>query len=290
VPETLSAGAPAKINLVLEVCGKREDGYHELSTVLQTLELADTVTLSHAPTPGVTVSGPYAPGTPADATNLAWRAAEHLAQRVGGSVDGLHVHLEKHIPAAGGLGGGASDAATTLRLLQRWWPRATDDDLLAAANAVGSDEAFFLCGGTALATGRGESVWPLPGIPRHGVVLFIPATTLERKTARVFAALAGQPFDDGSVAAAFAAHPPAGIAAADVYNAFERVALDLFPGLAALWEALEQRTGDPVRLAGAGPTLFWIGSVDRAPAIAAAGDGLPCTTVLTATAPSLWRP
>ncbi|MGI8927309.1 MAG: hypothetical protein ACR2HN_11800, partial [Tepidiformaceae bacterium] len=162
--------------------------------------------------------------------------------------------------------------------------------LLAAAAAVGSDSPFFLAGGTARARGRGERVTPLPTLPRHGVVLFLPPETLELKTVRAFAALALHPYDAGGVTAAFAAASPPAFSSADVHNAFERVAFDLFPGLARLWEALEARTGGPIRLAGAGPTLFWIGPEARTAAIAAAGEGLACTTIPTATAGPLWRP
>src|SRR5688572_15340241 len=122
MPAELTAPAPAKVNLVLEVLGKRDDGFHEIDTVLQTLELADVVTLSVGGPPGIVVSGPYADGTPADESNLAWRAAEALARRTGRPLAGrLRMSLEKRIPPAGGLGGGASDAATVLRLLQRTW-------------------------------------------------------------------------------------------------------------------------------------------------------------------------
>ena len=283
MPRRLSAPAPAKVNLVLEVTGVRADGFHEIDTVLQTLELADRVDLLLDSEPGVSVSGPFAGGTPADETNLAWRAAAGLARACGESTSGLHIHLEKQIPPAGGLGGGASDAATVLRLLQRAWPAATDALLFDIASGIGSDEAFFLAGGTARARGRGDDVTPLPPLARHGVVLFVPPFTLERKTARMFAALDRHPFDTGAVSDAFVRLESGNVTSADVFNAFERVAFDLFGELAALWEQLEQRIDEPVRLAGAGPTLFWIGSEERAATVAAAALGLACTVIQTAT-------
>lgn len=287
--ERLTGLAPAKVNLVLEVTGVREDGYHEMDTVLQTLELADSVTVEHG-SPGVTVEGPCAGGTPADETNLAWRAAQELARRVGADMDSIHLTIEKRIPVASGLGGGASDAATTLRLLQRWWSEAKDVDVFEAANAAGSDEAFFLIGGTARARGRGEEVSLLPDLPRHGVMLFIPAATIEGKTGRMFRALDRYPLDNGAVARAFVARRPARLGSADVFNAFERVAFDVFPGLAAICEDVERRIGEPVRLAGAGPTLFWIGPEHESARVAAAAQGATCTVIATATARSLWRP
>ena len=303
MPETLSAPAPAKVNLVLEVLGKREDGYHDIATVLQTLELADTVTLTFGVERGVTVTGPFATGTPADESNLAWRAAAELASRAGRTIDDLHITLEKQIPAAGGLGGGASDAATGLWLLGTPSPptplhfggegsdwSVTGEELLATASAVGSDVPFFLRGGTARATDRGEVVSVLPDISDHGIVLFVPPATIERKTARMFAALDELPFDDGSTAQAFVDRARGRLTGVDIFNAFERVAFDVFPGLAELWEDLETRISEPIRLAGAGPTLFWIGPLEEAASVAAKAEGLACRVIPTRTSRSLWRP
>ena len=290
MPETLTGPAPAKINLTLEVGGKRPDGYHELATILQTLALADEVTLRPAPAMAIEIAGPFAEGVPADADNLAWRAIEALAEALGRAPEPFRLRIVKRIPPAGGLGGGASDAATVLRLLARRWPDATEEALATAAAAVGSDEPFFLAGGTALAEGRGERVTPLPALPPHGVVLFIPPDTLPNKTAALFRALDRDGRADApTVSAALAARLPARVTGADLYNSFERVAFDCFPGLAALWEGLEARTGEPIRLAGAGPTLFWIGPPADAARVGEAAAGLDCAVIATATAGSSWR-
>lgn len=283
MPEVLYGRAPAKTNLVLEVTARREDGYHEVDTVLQELELADEVRVMLGGGSGVTVEGPFATGVPLDETNLALQAAITLAERCGKPAAQVAIHLVKQIPAAGGLGGGASNAAAVLKLLQAPWG-ASDADLLAVANAIGSDEAFFLQGGTARAQGRGERVQKLPALTKHGVVLFVPPTTIERKTARMFAALDLQPLDAGGVAEAFAARDRGPFASSDVHNAFERVAFDLFDGLHGLWLDLETRIGDAVRLCGAGSTLFWIGAPGEAAKVAAAADGALCTVIATATA------
>ena len=291
----LRGWSPAKVNLVLEVLGCRSDGYHEIDTVLQTLELAGTVDIElDATDPGVFITGPFAAGTPADGTNLAWRAALALAQRTGNRAEALRITLDKRVPPAGGLGGGASDAATVLRLLQPLWGGsgpwgASEEDLVASANAIGSDEAFFLVGGCARARGRGETVERLAPLPRRGVVLFVSHESIERKTARMFQALSSLPFDSGSVARGFATRPPPRFSGLDVYNSFERVAFDLFPFLADLWQGLEARTAAPIRLAGAGPTLFWIGDPAEVAKVAGAAEGLPCTVIETATAASMWR-
>ena len=283
VADRLRGVAPAKVNFVLEVTGVRRDGYHEIDTILQALELADDVVVEFGALPGVSVDGRFAAGTPADESNLAWRAAEILAARCGAAVDDLAITLHKRIPAAGGLGGGASDAATVLQLLGRHWG-ASSEVIAEVANAVGSDPAFFVAGGgTARARGRGEAVTPLPDVLRQPVVLFVPESTIERKTARMFAALDRVPFDDGSVSEAFARRAPGLVTPAEIHNGFERVAFDLFPGLAALWEELESRTGEAIHLAGAGPTLFWVGGDSAAAAIAQAGAGLSCAVIRTTT-------
>ena len=274
--------AHAKVNLVLEVLGVRPDGYHEIDTILQELELADVVTVEPSASWSITKSGPRTAGVPLDETNLALKAAKLLAERVPGSFP-VAIHLEKHVPAAGGLGGGASDAATVLKLLANLWPGVTQQDLQAVAEAVGSDEAFFLVGGLARAQGRGERVTSLPALPAHDVVLFVPRLTIERKTARMFAALDRHAFDDGAVAAQFAASPPEFLSSAMTFNAFERVAFDLFPWLAKLWADLEERTRFPVRLCGAGPCLFWIGRQGEGQDIAERAAGADCEVILTRT-------
>ncbi len=288
--ETLTALAPAKINLTLEIGRTRPDGYHDLSSILQTLALADEVTLQPAASTSIENSGPFAGGSPAGPENLAWRAIDALAAALGREPEPLRIGIVKRIPAAGGLGGGASDAATVLRLLAHRWPDTTEEALATAAAAVGSDEPFFLAGGTALVEGRGERVTPLPDLPEHGVVLFIPRDTLPDKTATLFRALDrdGQ-VDEPTVSAALAKRLPARLTGADLYNSFERVAFDCFPGLAGLWEQIEARTGEAIRLAGAGPTLFWIGPADETERVRNAAEGLDCTIIPTATAGSPWR-
>ena len=177
-----SAPAPAKVNLTLEVTGHRADGYHSLVSIIQTLALADEVSVSLEPDDGsgVVVGGSFAENTPSDRDNLAWKAAEALARLTGHSCDGLRIEIEKNIPPAGGLGGGASDAATVLRLLQTHWG-ATEEQLTEAANLVGSDEAALVLGGRVLATGRGDCVRPLQQGPSQGVVLFLPDIHIDGK-------------------------------------------------------------------------------------------------------------
>jgi 4-diphosphocytidyl-2-C-methyl-D-erythritol kinase len=182
----LRLAAPAKLNLYLEVIGRRSDGFHELETVFQTIGLADEVEVAVRDGSGITLACDE-PGIPGDARNLAWRAAERYAA---GKTPGcaIDIRLVKRIPHGAGLGGGSSDAAAVLRALAVLLPGWHDAAGLAEiAAALGSDVPFFLMGGTAWGGGRGERLVALPDLPRLPVTVLMPSATLP--TPAVFAAL-----------------------------------------------------------------------------------------------------
>lgn len=172
----LSLPAFAKINLDLRVLGVRPDGYHDLRTIFQTLELHDTLTFTPA-------RGPLAlacadPDVPLDRRNLVWKAASLLWRAAGrrGAPRGVHVAIDKRIPAQAGLGGGSADAAATLLALDRLWDLGVDEATLSRIAArLGADVPFFLAGGTALGLGRGDDIYPLAEVPRVHVVVVRPA-------------------------------------------------------------------------------------------------------------------
>lgn len=175
-PASLVVHAHAKINLHLQILGLRPDGYHEVRTILQSLDLHDTLAFSTTP-------GPFRltcdqPGVPTDARNLVWRAAQLLwSLRAGGDapIEGVQVVLTKRVPAEAGMGGGSSDAAATLLALSRIWHLSLDLASLARIGArLGSDVPFFLSGGTALGTGKGDDVSPLVEPPPTPVVVVKP--------------------------------------------------------------------------------------------------------------------
>ena len=162
---------PAKLNLFLEVKGKRPDGYHEIETVMQTVSIYDRLLIESSP-PGQQASAPEdAPGTrlvcddaavPSGAGNIVCRAVEQM-RRATGIDAGITIHLEKNIPAGAGLAGGSSDAAGTIAGLNELWQVGLPKARLAEIGAaVGSDVPFFIFGGTALCRGRGEKITPLP--------------------------------------------------------------------------------------------------------------------------------
>lgn len=172
----------AKVNLGLEVLGTRRDGYHELRTLFQTIDLHDDIGLRARPA-GITLECDH-PAVPRDETNLAWRAAEALRRHA--RIDrGVAIRIEKRIPVAGGLGGGSSNAAAVLMALNRLWRVGLGpDDLHRLARRLGADVPFFLVGGTALGLGRGDEVYPLRKQLRAWVVLVDPGRPVS--TAAVF--------------------------------------------------------------------------------------------------------
>jgi 4-diphosphocytidyl-2-C-methyl-D-erythritol kinase len=170
----LTVRALAKVNLDLRVLGSRPDGFHELRTVFQSIELHDTLTCSDAPGPFVLKC--RAPGVPLDSSNLVWRAAAALWAALGraGEPRDTTVAIDKAIPVQAGLGGGSADAAAALSGLGRLWGGAPHSLLREVAGGIGADVAFFMAGGTALGLGRGEEIYPLVDLPRHWIVIVRP--------------------------------------------------------------------------------------------------------------------
>lgn len=245
---------PAKVNLTLEVLEKRDDGYHEIASVMQTVSLFDTLTLSIADEVSLIADVPEL----RTRDNLVYRAAE-LLRKERGVIRGAEIQLSKMIPMAGGMGGGSSDAAATLLGLNLLWALDIDkQELMALAARLGSDIPFFLAGGTALAEGRGERISTLPSVPTSWLVLAFQPNRLENKTAAAYRALSRGDYTNGNHASRLAGLLGSG-AVLDhhsLFNAFDRVATDLFPGIEDALKALGDVSGAPVHLSGAGPTLF----------------------------------
>lgn len=178
--------APAKVNLALDILGRRPDGYHEMYMVMQALSLADTVALEEVP--GEFTLSARGLELPAEGKTLEQRTAEAFFQAAGLDMPGLAVTLEKRIPTYAGLGGGSADAAALLRLLrERYAPDMSPEALEAVGAAVGSDVPFCVRGGTALAEGRGEVLTDLPPLPDCRFVICKPDFDLP--TPRMFARL-----------------------------------------------------------------------------------------------------
>ncbi len=155
---SVTVRVPGKVNLYLEVGDRRADGYHELATVFHAVSLVDEVTVRNADVLSLRVVGEGADQLPVDETNIAWQAAELMAEHIGRAPD-VEITIDKSIPVAGGMAGGSADAAAVLVAMNNLWelgvPRR---DLHALAAQLGSDVPFALHGGTALGTGRGEEL------------------------------------------------------------------------------------------------------------------------------------
>jgi 4-diphosphocytidyl-2-C-methyl-D-erythritol kinase len=259
----LRGRAPAKLNLYLEVVRRRPDGFHELRTLFQTLHGegpvggGDDVEVERRGTDPFIECGTRGADLPGDEGNLAVRAARDwlaAARQPGGA----RIALDKRVPLGGGLGGGSSDAATILRLLQRT-PGSLDAATLdAVARGLGADVPFFLTGGTATATGRGDVIRPLPPAPRVAVVLLLPPFGTE--TGRVFARVAERlrraPAGGLERAVdALASGDPARIRDAH-HNDLAEAAMRAYPEMLRCTSLAERLLGRAPAMSGSGSTLF----------------------------------
>ncbi len=166
--------APAKINLSLDVLGRRPDGYHDLRMVMQSVSLADTVTLRETEFLGIRVKTNL-PYLPKDDGNIAAKAAKAFFAYAGKRVPCLEIRIRKRIPVCAGTAGGSSDGAAVLKGLNRWLETGYSKETLAKiGESVGSDVPYCVLGGTALAEGRGEILTPLPPLPDCFLVLCKP--------------------------------------------------------------------------------------------------------------------
>jgi 4-diphosphocytidyl-2-C-methyl-D-erythritol kinase len=247
--------APAKINLVLEVLGKRDDGYHEIRSLIQTISLCDVLSFELADAISLECAEPSL----RTADNLVVQAAE-LLKEVSGCQEGVRIRLEKRIPWGAGLGGGSSDAAATLLALKNIWElKLTASDLIELAARLGSDVPFFVHRGTALVESRGEKVTPLAAsMPSWFVLLIPPLPKVTNKTQQLYSRLKPRHFTGGRfVSRALKSWPQRKqIDASLLFNVFEKVAFNAFPGLEAYWKRFEQAGAIDIHLVGSGPTLF----------------------------------
>lgn len=247
----------AKINLTLDVLGKRSDGYHELATIMQTIDLADTLCLTTTPDGSVRMICSQLELS--NEHNLAVRAAQAIRQRCS-LKQGVIIELHKRIPVAAGLGGGSSNAAAVLLALQQWWQLPlSPEDMLNIAASLGSDVPFFLQGGLALCEGRGEHItalepcWPAA---MRWLLLLKPPTSVS--TATVFRNLPASDYTDGihSRAVCAALNNQRQLPLEDLHNGLERGVLELYPEVAQARIAMLQTGAPLVRLSGSGSTLF----------------------------------
>ena len=251
--------AYAKINLTLEVLGRRPDGYHQVSTILQTIGLADRLCFSPSQRLQLQCSSPGLAGM----DNLVLKAAEALRQATGCD-KGVKVHLEKQTPLGIGLGGGSSDAAATLKALNAFWQLGLKShQLQAIAASLGSDVPFFLRGGTAFGQGRGEVIKDLPPMPMRWMVLLCPspeatsANSASPKTSRLYSMVGPEHYTDGSHTRRAAEAIQTGRFSHELlFNTFTELAPAAFQGFEAGKREFLESGAAHVHLSGTGPALY----------------------------------
>ena len=244
----------AKINLTLSVLAQREDGYHALASVMQTISLCDSLRIQPTDESAVTCVVDV-PALQND-ENLALRAAR-LLQDEGHLSGGAALELRKQIPTQGGLGGGSSDAAAVLTALNRLCALNLSRAQLEALGArLGSDVPFFIRGGTALIEGRGEYVTPLPDGESLWLIVARPPVSVS--TAAVFRALTPADYGDAqdTQAVVTAIRRGTAIPFERLSNTLEPVVMRRWPEVAATRDALVAAGAPVVRMSGSGPTLF----------------------------------
>jgi len=263
MPDCLEKNSPCKVNLLLNILGKRPDGFHELETIMQPVNLCDRLAFTREGS--ALLLSCDDPSLPTDSSNLVHRAATAFLQQAG-IRDGVRIHLEKKIPMAAGLGGGSGNAATTLLALNELFgsPLAMAQ-LDAIAASLGSDIPFFLQDKPALAIGRGEKVTslaPFPALRGAAFLLIHPGFGIAtawayKELARFPAALNGQPGRAEKLVSLLDTADLA-VAGAEFYNSLEAPALDKYPLLALYQEFLRANGAAAALMSGSGSTTFAI--------------------------------
>jgi 4-diphosphocytidyl-2-C-methyl-D-erythritol kinase len=260
---TLTKASPCKVNLLLNILGRRADGFHELETVMHPVNVCDEIRFDRAGE-GIQLSCSL-PELPVDGRNLVFRSAAAFLEAAK-IRDGVRIHLEKRIPLAAGLGGGSGNAATTLLGLNELFGGPLENAALQPlAAALGSDVPFFLQSGPALATGRGECVEPLSPFSSLGgsaILLVHPGFGIAtawayRELARFPQALNGEPGRARKLVAELQSNDLRS-AGSGFYNSLEAPALEKFPVLALYQEFFREHGAAVSLMSGSGSTSFAI--------------------------------
>ncbi|WP_164924190.1 4-(cytidine 5'-diphospho)-2-C-methyl-D-erythritol kinase [Sinorhizobium fredii] len=265
----LTLAAPAKINLALHVVGQRADGHHLLESLVTFAECGDRIAFAPADADHFTVSGPFSRDLPVSADgksgNLVLRARDLLRRELigrGAPTTSVHLHLEKNLPIASGIGGGSADAAATLRgLLSLWKAEIAPERLASLALELGADVPMCLDGRPLLARGIGEEIAPLADLPSFAIVLVNPLVAVS--TPVIFRMLAEK--RNPPLALPHGAHTAAAwlAALADMRNDLERPARALEPAVETVSDALQAVRADLVRMSGSGATCFGLFDSDE---------------------------
>jgi 4-diphosphocytidyl-2-C-methyl-D-erythritol kinase len=254
----LSIKAPAKINLTLDVLYKRDDGFHEVEMIMTTIDLADRIELRPLSGPQIHIDC-TASFVPTDDRNLTYQVAKLLQERYGVK-QGVAISIDKQIPVAAGLAGGSSNAAATIKGLNQLWDLGLSlEEMASIGSEIGSDVSFCIYGGTALATGRGEVITPLPAPPPFWVILAKPPIGVSTgniygklkvaginthpDTQQMIRAIEERNFRDITTS---------------LGNVLEMVTLKEYPEVLHIKEQMKKFGADGVLMSGSGPTVYAI--------------------------------
>ncbi len=259
----------AKINLALSVLGRRTDGYHDIQTIFQSIDLCDE--LEFQSSPKLEFCCENLPGVHKE-ENLVWKAVTSLASALS-ETRGVSITLRKKIPSGAGLGGGSSNAAATLLGLCRFWDiKLPDSQLFSLAAGLGSDVPFFLSGGTALGIGRGEEIRPLPDLPTGHVVVIFPGVQVSTAEAYRSLNLGLTSFTRDHRIQRFCGQVKEGKNyLTGLFNDFELSILSAYPPVQEAKRFLEERGAIAALLSGSGSSVFGFFS-DEESAFAAARE------------------
>ncbi|MGM0365311.1 MAG: 4-(cytidine 5'-diphospho)-2-C-methyl-D-erythritol kinase [Actinomycetota bacterium] len=268
--EMICEVAPAKINLTLEVLGKRGDGYHEIESVMQTIDICDLLTFWE--NDWIKIIPEYS-GLPdrdnlfgEDKSdylfdNLVYKAALLLKEASGYS-GGALVQLRKTIPSSAGLGGGSSDAAATLKGLNKLWGLGLKEDELAGLGAkIGSDIPYFIYGGTCLVRGRGERIEKIPRIPSRWLLIIMLPIRISRKTTHLYSCLKPSYYTGGSFTSRLMESLGDGAKNGFdgcFFNVFEKIYGECFDRFVHWGQKLEETGISPIHLTGSGPAVYYM--------------------------------
>ena len=250
----LKVRAYAKVNLTLEVVSKRDDGYHNIRSVMQTVDIFDELHISKSNTLSLNSNVKSLENQ----NNLVLRAAEMLRKEVNQDL-GAEIILEKGIPLASGLGGGSSDAAATLKALNQLWQLdLTHDRLMAMSASIGSDVPFFLSGGLAMVWGRGEQVTHLETIANGHFVFLIPDLEITNKTAWIYSHITPTLFTNGDRSRdLFSSISDDSDVNTDLLgNVFQSITPELIPSIKKYQGDLLNAGAPNALLSGTGPSVY----------------------------------
>lgn len=256
--EVLRLQAPCKVNLLLKVRGRRTDGYHELVTWMQKVDLCDELVLKLLPYTGIHLHCDD-PSIPADEGNLAWRAAHaFFARSRKGQGRGVEIHLLKRIPDGAGLGGGSSDAGTVLRGLNALFQQEfTEQELVHLATPLGADVPFFAVKHSAvLATGIGEVMEPVAPLTDCSFILVNPGFAVSTKW--VFETFALTTGNENSKLPVSRIHDAETLSLSDMWNDLEQVTSRAFPEIEQMKQQLLDAGAYKAMMSGSGPTVFGV--------------------------------